>query len=325
MINKLIYGFLLSVIAVSFVLIFFIYHKKEIKKPIIFEVKNGETVKQISKELEEKGIIEHWEIFYFLTRIRQETLKKGTYEFKDKLSPDDVWKILTIGKEKLFSITIVPGDNLFIISEKLKKEKIVPKDEFLKYVFNPENVKKYRLEGTSFEGYFPPETYKFRRNEKVENVVKKFLSIFEKRYLPYKNKFENLKFYDAMKIASMVEKETAIPGEKPIIAGIILNRLKKRMHLQIDATVIYAMYLQNKWEGVLKKTDLKSIKSPFNTYLNYGLPPTPICSFSIETLDSVLNFKKTDYLYYLSIDNQKHIFSKDYQKHKEIIKNSKHH
>ena len=325
MINKIIYSFLIFTISISFVLIFLVYQKKEIKQPVIFEVKNGETVKEISKQLEQKEIVEHWQIMYLLTRIRNQTLKKGTYEFKGNLSPDDVWKILTTGKEKLFSITIVPGDNLFIIAGKLQDKKIVPKEEFLKFSFNPENVKKYNLKGNSFEGYFPPETYMFRRNEKIENVVNKFLSVFNERYLPYSKKFKNIDFYDAMKIASMVEKETAIPEEKPIIAGIILNRLKKRMHLQIDATVIYAMYLENKWKGSIKKSDLKNVKSPFNTYLNYGLPPTPICSFSIETLDSVLNYKKTNYLYYLSVDNQKHIFSEDYKRHKEIIKNFKHH
>jgi UPF0755 protein len=325
MFNKFIYSLLIFLISFSLVLIFFIYHKKEIKEPVIFEVKNGESVKEISRNLERKGIINHWEIFYFLTRIRKETLKKGTYEFKDRLSAEDVWRILSKGKEKLFSITIVPGDNLFIIAEKLENKRITDKKKFLEFVFNPENVKKFNLKGSSFEGYFPPETYLFRRDEKIQVIVNRFLDIFKKRYLPHFQNLEKLKPYDVMKIASMVEKETSISEEKPIIAGIIINRLKKRMHLQVDATVIYAMYLQNRWNGNIKKSDLKSIKSPFNTYLHYGLPPTPICSFSVETVLSTLNYKETDYLYYLTVDNKKHIFSKSYEEHKKIIKTFKNH
>ncbi len=325
MVNRLIYSFFIIVISISFVLIYFIYHKKNIKQPVLFEINNGESIKEVSKKLENQGIVENWELMYLLIRIRNKTVKKGTYEFKDELSLDDIWKIITQGKEKLFPITIVPGDNLFIIAKKLDKNKIVPEKDFLNFTLNPENVKKYRLKGNSFEGYFPPETYLFRRNENIEKVVKQFLDIYNKCYLPILKNSKEIEPYNMMKIASMVEKETSILEEKPIIAGIIINRLKKRMPLQVDATVIYAMYLQNKWSGKLKKTHLKGVKSEFNTYLNYGLPPTPICSFSIETLKSVLNYKKTNYLYYLTIDNKKHIFSESYEKHRRILENIKHH
>ena len=325
MVNRLIYSFFIIVISISFVLIYFIYHKKNIKQPVLFEINNGESIKEVSKKLENQGIVENWELMYLLIRMRNKTVKKGTYEFKDELSLDDIWKIITQGKEKLFPITIVPGDNLFIIAKKLDKNKIVPEKDFLNFTLNPENVKKYRLKGNSFEGYFPPETYLFRRNENIEKVVKQFLDIYNKCYLPILKNSKEIEPYNMMKIASMVEKETSILEEKPIIAGIIINRLKKRMPLQVDATVIYAMYLQNKWSGKLKKTHLKGVKSEFNTYLNYGLPPTPICSFSIETLKSVLNYKKTNYLYYLTIDNKKHIFSESYEKHRRILENIKHH
>lgn len=325
MVNRLIYSFFIIVISISFVLIYFIYHKKNIKQPVLFEINNGESIKEVSKKLENQGIVENWELMYLLIRMRNKTVKKGTYEFKDELSLDDIWKIITQGKEKLFPITIVPGDNLFIIAKKLDKNKIVPEKDFLNFTLNPENVKKYRLKGNSFEGYFPPETYLFRRNENIEKVVKQFLDVYNRRYLPILKNSKEIEPYNVMKIASMVEKETSILEEKPIIAGIIINRLKKRMPLQVDATVIYAMYLQNKWSGKLKKTHLKGVKSEFNTYLNYGLPPTPICSFSIETLKSVLNYKKTNYLYYLTIDNKKHIFSESYEKHRRILENIKHH
>ena len=124
-----------------------------------------------------------------------------------------------------------------------------------------------------------------------------------------------LDFYDVMIIASMVEKETSIPEEKPIIAGVIIKRLQKNMLLQIDPTVIYGLKLKDLWDGKLKHEDLK-IYDEYNTYMVKGLPPTPICSFSVESLKAVINYKDTPYLYYFSPDGKKHIFSTSYEEHK---------
>jgi len=327
MVKKIFLAFSLSFVVIFYLVYEVFFDKNDIKTPIEIEIKKGSSKIEIAKLLKDKNVIDNWQIFLLYSLIKGD-LKAGFYEFQGNLSINDVFNIIHLGKEKLIKVTIIPGDNLFIIAEKLEENNLIKKDEFLKYVFNKENLKKWNLEGTSFEGYFPPETYGFKKNENIDEIINKFLEVFKKRYMPYKEKIENkdysefgikkLSFYQAMIIASMIEKETAIEEEKPIIAGVILNRLKLNMPLQIDPTVIYALYMEDRWSGNLTKKDLH-VKSDFNTYVKNGVPPTPICNFSISSLEAVLNPKKTDYLYYVATKEKYHLFSNDYKTHLENI------
>ncbi len=290
------------------------------KGTALVEIKKGESIKTIAKKLEERGVIKNWVVFYVYSLLRDKTLKYGYYEFEGRLSIKDIWERLYKGKEKLFKFTIFPGDDMLDIAERLDSKGFVKKEEFIAYVFNRENIKNFNLEGDSFEGYFPPETYFLRKSYSVREIVQVFLKEFKRRYSPFEKGFKEgkISFYEAMIIASLIEKETFIEKEKPIIAGVILNRLKKGMYLQIDPTVIYALKLKGQWNGNLTKENMK-VNSPYNTYINYGLPPTPICSFSVSSLKAVLKPLDTDYLYYV-FDGEKHIFSRDYKTHQKNIR-----
>lgn len=312
--------FFSSISLVLSILFFYkINEKIPIEKPVLIKIKKGETVKKIAYKLEKKGVISNKFIFVLYTLIKRKSLKHGYYEFKGSKSIKDIWKILSTGKEKLILFTIIPGEDLIDIGKKLEKAGLVEKAKFYRYVFNQEKVREKGLQGSSFEGYFPPETYFLRKDSSIDEIVDAFLHVFHERYTPILKTAKNLTPYQAMIIASIVEKETSISEEKPIIAGIIINRLKKKMKLQIDPTIIYALKRKEMWDGNLNKKNMK-IKSPYNTYLNYGLPPTPICSFSIESLKAVLNYKKTEYLYYFSADKKTHYFSKTYREHLKKIK-----
>ncbi len=291
-----------------------------VNKSKVIEIEKGESIKSISKKLQQRGIIDNWLVFYVYSIFRGKPLKYGFYEFSGKLSIHEIWNKLYIGKEKLIKFTIFPGDDLIDISDRLQKLGIVKKEDFIRFVFNPENVERFHLKGKSFEGYFPPETYFLRKKSSVSDVVKTFLKEFERKYRPFEKKFKQkgMDFYRSMIIASLIEKETYIEQEKPVITGVIFNRLKLRMHLQIDPTVIYALKVNGRWNGRLSKEDMR-IASPFNTYVNYGLPPTPICSFTLNSLKAVLEPSDTDFLYYV-FDGKKHIFSKSYNEHREIIR-----
>ncbi len=329
---KKIFLALFSVIFTFTLLTVLLNYKLSLSKEI--EIQKGLSISQIGENLENNNIILNRYLFLIYALVKKEPLKAGIYEFKGKYSIIDVYNKIAKGEIKLKLFTIVPGDDLIDISEKLEKENIIEKREFLDYVFNKENVKKFGLVGDSFEGYFPPESYAVGKNETPESLTKKFLEIFNERYLLYKDLIEKkdysdfykskISFYEAMIIASMIEKETFVEEEKPTIAGVIFNRLKANMRLQIDPTVIYALKLTNKWNGKLGKKDIV-YKSPFNTYQTNGLPPTPICSFSLSSLKAVLNPTKTNYYYYvLSKDKSKHIFSENYKTHlKNIEENLK--
>ncbi len=310
------------IFAFSVVLFFVELNHKYNIKTVYVEIKRGYSIKQISRILEEKGVIRNKTVFLIYSKLKGKSLKEGYYQFKGNMSIKDVWYVLYKGKEKLFPFTITPGEDLIDIGEKLEKKGFLKKEVFYRYVFSRENLKKFSLKGNSFEGYFPPETYYLRKNPDVEYVVKTFLKEFRKSYEPllHSKKIKNLSPYQIMIIASLVEKETALTEEKPVIAGVIMNRLKKGMRLQIDPTVIYALKLARLWNGKLTRKMLK-FDSPYNTYVYFGLPPTPISSFSVETLKAVLNYEKTDYLYFFTKDGKKHIFSETYREHlKKMIK-----
>ncbi|WP_029519940.1 endolytic transglycosylase MltG [Persephonella sp. IF05-L8] len=286
----------------------------QLSKPVFVKIHKGESIKDIAEKLEKSGVIKNKDLFILYARYKNKPLKYGFYMFKGKLNIPQVWEILYSGKEKLIKFTIIPGEDLIDIGQKLEKAGFVKKEDFYKYVFDAKNVRWYGLEGKSFEGYFPPDTYYFRKDFTLRNIVETFLRNFKKRYKPVLKPVEDLTPYQVMIVASMVEKETAIIEEKPIIAGIIINRLKKGMKLQIDPTIIYALKLKNQWYGDLTRKNMKT-NSPYNTYLYKGLPPTPICSFSLESLKAVINYKKTDYLYFFSSDGKRHSFSKTYREH----------
>ncbi|WP_293443357.1 endolytic transglycosylase MltG [Persephonella sp.] len=312
-------GFLFAIVAFGFIFLYTQINMKRKIQPVEISIPSGTTISEIGKILEKNRVIKNKFIFILYSKVKGGFPKSGYYRFEGNLSIKDVWEKLYRGKERLFRFTIIPGEDLIDIGEKLENKGFIQKERFYRYVFNKENVRRFGLKGDSFEGYFPPETYHFRKNAEVEEIIKSFLSIFKKRYRPVLKNVNGLSDYEVMIIASLVEKETAVPEEKPIIAGIIIKRLKKGMKLQIDPTVIYALKLQGKWKGKLEKKDME-VDSPYNTYLNSGLPPTPISSFSLQTLKSVINYKETDFLYFFSKDGKRHIFSRSYKEHLKNIK-----
>jgi len=314
--------FLFVPIIIVGVLIFGLYYHTHLKYPVRYteiEIKKGYSIHQIGEILKEKGIIQNKTLFILYSKIKDRPLKYGYYSFNGNLSIADVWLILNKGRERLIRFTIVPGNDLVDIGENLEKRGIIDASSFYSYVFNSENLKKRGLKGSNFEGYFPPETYYLRKNSTPKEIVDVFLKEFYKKYAPVVKKTDILLPYQVMIVASLVEKETSLQEEKPIIAGIIINRLKKGMKLQIDPTVIYALKLAGQWKGNLTKKNMK-INSPYNTYLYKGLPPTPISTFSIESLEAVINFAETDFLYFYSKDGKSHTFSKTYLQHKKNIK-----
>lgn len=310
---------ILTILLTSLYLVYKLYQKHNVDSQVF--IKKGTSTFEIAKKLKEKDIIDFPLLFILYSKIKGNSLKAGYYEFKGYISMIDVYNMMKSGLVKEYIFTIIPGDNLFTIASRLDAEGILNKDSFLKYVFNKENLKKFNIEGDSFEGYLPPETYYIPYKASTEDMIKIFLDVFKKRYMPYKEKFKNksLTFYQGMIIASMIEKEAYLEEEKSKIAGVIFNRLKRDMKLQIDASVIYALMLENRYTGKLRREDMK-FNSPFNTYTNFGLPPTPICSFSLSSLHAVISPQNHSYLYYvLSKDKKSHIFSENYTDHLKNI------
>ncbi len=287
----------------------------KIKKDTQITIIHGTSLKRIANTLNQKGIINNTYLFLLLVSLSGKSVKAGTYCFKKGEGLNKIVKKLTEGNVCSTKITVIPGDNIYTIAEKLEKAGITSKRAFLKLATDPVFLLSKGVSHLSLEGFIVPQTYSFPKNSPPEYVIETFLNYFKKTY--GEDSLFDSRFYKHMIIASLIEKETGSKKEYPLIASVIYNRLKRSMPLQIDATVYYISYIK----GVDKNFKLlKKQTSHYNTYLFEGLPPTPICSFSKESLTAAMHPEKTKYLFYFSPDGKTHIFSKTYRQHLQRLK-----
>jgi len=273
----------------------------------LVEIPENSTAYQIAEILYKNRVIKKISWFLYITNKMkvQDKLKSGIYEFSGRIPLKKVVEKLVKGEVKLVKVTIPEGTNIMEIGEILKKKGVIKnKDEFISY------AKEKKLEGFLF-----PDTYLFPLNSSVESVShymwERFNEVWKKLTGEEITDENYKKVKKIVTVASIVEKEAIFPDEKRIIAGIIYKRLKKGLPIQSCATVEYAI---GNHKPRLTEKDLK-IKSPYNTYLFRGLPPTPICNPGRTSLKASLNPRKTEYLYFLSMGNGRNHFSKTYKEH----------
>jgi len=286
------------------------------------EIKYGTPVPKIAETLEKEGVIKNRYYFLVVHAFKRSKLEAGEYEFEGWLSTYDVYRILEEGKAKLYKVTIKEGYDVFDIAEVLEKNKVCKKEDFLKYALSEEVAQKYNLNTPSMEGFLFPDTYYFSKSthplKVIDVMYKNFLSKTENLRKELRKKHISLETW--VTVASMVEKETFIDEEKPLIAAVIYNRLKRGMKLQIDPTVIYVAKRKGIWKGKLYKS-LFNIDDPYNTYMYYGLPPGPICNPGLSSLKAALHPAKVNYLYFVAKPHYKgHLFAETYLEHLRNLK-----
>lgn len=278
-------------------------------------IKDNLSTKEIAEKLKKENIIKNKIIFFLLAKYLgvEESLKSGIYEFEEKMNIKDVLiKLTEGGLPPYVKVTIPEGLKIVDILDIFVKNNLCTKEEFLNEIENLDKYKKYLFENVaSLEGFLYPDTYFFEK----ENLTKNFemmLNNFNKKFEEaYKNYNGNLSKYDILKLASIVEKEAQIPNERPLIAGVFINRLNLNMLLQADPTLKYI--LPN--AGYTLTSKELEIDSPYNSYKYLGLPPTPICNPGIESIKAALNPEKTDYLYFVAKGDGTHLFAKTFNEH----------
>ncbi len=296
----------------------------------IFTVEMGSTYKDIAQKLEDENFIKSK--YTFMIKYRMNPSKYGEFKYGDhkiegELSISELIKILTSNpaSNNVISVTIPEGFSVDLIAQRMENSGICTYDEFidaakkdiydyefLKFSQNPDSI--YKLEGFLF-----PDTYEFYDMTTAEGVIHAMLSKFESVYLETVGSYDDL--YKIMTIASLIEREATLPSERPLVSGVIYNRLKIDMLLQIDASVIYGKTLgKYDMETVLNK-DLED-DSKYNIYKNKGLPPGPICNPGRESISAAANPASHDYLYYHTDENKNdgsHIFTKTFDEHLETM------
>lgn len=293
-----------------------------------FTIRSGESASEIAASLEAAGLIRSASDFQVLARLRgvQGKLRSGRFSLSPSMTVTAILDILTDG-ELSGTLQILPGSRAAEIADQLAARGIVNRDEFLAVVREGDfsfDFLRDRPDGASLEGYLAPGTYRFIRDMPARDVVQLMLEAFDRDYTPEmraQTAQRGLTVHELVTLASIVEREIVKPEERPLIAGVYLNRLSRGMRLQADPTVQFAIVGQNPkqtsagyWKARLTSVDL-GFSSPYNTYRVDGLPPGPIASPGVAALVAVLEPVESDYLYFVARPDGSHAFARTLQEH----------
>lgn len=285
-------------------------------------IPRGMTYRQAAEQLFKQGLIRDKNIFILIGRATgfDRRLKAGYYPFKGKISMWDVYKAMRDGYIIERSITIVEGDSLYEIRQKLADASIMTPDDF-DNVFNDSSfMREIGVNSPSFEGYLYPDTYAIPKGFEPEETLKIMVERLRKEFTaPLLRKAQAIGFDErqALTLASIIEKEAAVDGERHLISAVYHNRLRRKMPLQADPTAVYGIKPMS--EGV-KSADLKR-KTPYNTYVIRGLPPGPIASPGIKSIRAALAPADVPYLFFVSNGDGTHTFSATVGEHLRAVEN----
>ena len=324
---------LLIIIIISIIIGYNFYKFKEfstkslnnegVLKTII--IPNGSGPQTISNILTKSGIIENTKWFYYYLRWQTKNrglAKAGEYEVASKFSPKQIVDILISGKIKLISITIPEGYNMFEIADLLESSNITKKQLFLNLVQNKQYISNLGVEADSLDGYLFPETYKFAKNSSAKTVVEKMFKSYKQifnKFIKHKLAKFNMSENTVLALASLIEKESAVSNERTMISGVFHNRVKKKMKIQSDPTIIYSILLERgTFDGNIKKSDIR-MNHPYNTYYIRGLPPGAIANPGKESLIAAVNPQKTDNLFFVSKNDGTHEFCPNLKCHNKAV------
>ena len=286
----------------------------------VFEVKKGDTAYSLGKELTEKGLIQNPYLTRVVAKLHSEWVPKvGKYAIQPDMSLLDIMALFDSGKSIFYSITLLEGKTTqeFLLAMKERGNITMT----LLDAPNEEIAKKVGIEGVHPEGQFFANTYRYHDGDTdvsilihAHDLMKQTLNTL------WETKAENLPYktpYEALIMASIIEKETGVPYERPQIARVFISRLEKGMRLQTDPTVIYG--LGDSFTGNLTRKGLRD-SSPYNTYRIFGLPPTPIANVGREAIAAALNPGDTKALYFVAKGDGTHAFSNTLKEHNQAVR-----
>jgi UPF0755 protein len=284
----------------------------------IFIVERGSGLRSVATQLEQRKLIKSKDLFILWALVKggSRNIKAGEYSFNRSMAPVQIYTILTSGAVKTHPLTVPEGLTVQTIAGLFATKGLVDKEEFLGLAMDKGFAASHDIDGPSTEGYLFPDTYVLSKGmgarQILDLMINRFWQVFNSlvqgRDLP-------TSIREIVTLASIVEKETGLAEERPVIASVFLNRLKKRMRLESDPTVIYDL---KDFDGNLTKKDLQA-PSPYNTYRHLGLPPGPIANPGRASLEAVLNPAQTSYLYFVSKNDGTHFFSSTLEEHNRAV------
>lgn len=286
---------------------------------VLVTIPKGSGVRAVGRLLAEKKLITDDIRFLIVARYTKTAgkLKAGEYEIAYNLTPVEVLRVLEQGKVYYHAVTIPEGYDLVQICTIFAEHGWGDKQDFMRLATDPAFIQSLGIDAETLEGYLFPDTYFLTRSTAttetiIQLMVKRFQAVVQD--LPV-NRQQRFTLHQIVTLASMIEKETGAAHERPLIAGVFLNRLDRKMRLQSDPTVIYGV---DGFDGNITKKDLRR-STPYNTYVIHGLPPGPICSPGKEALKAVLFPAETKALYFVARNDGTHVFSTTLRAHNQAV------
>jgi len=277
----------------------------------------GYSTRRIAYELKSAGVIRNATAFAIWHRIhRRRSLKAGEYLFEKTATALEIHDRLVRGDVYVHTVVIPEGFNLFEIAQAIQDAGLGSSQDFLRVATSSTNlIADLAPDAKNLEGYLFPSTYEFTRTQTMEEIAAAMVKQFR---LVAREIGLSANIQKTVTLASIIEKETAVPEERPLVASVYYNRISDKLPLQADPSVIYAELLQGSYGGALHHADLH-VQSAYNTYAHSGLPPGPIGNPGKISLEAALHPETTDYFYFVSDGNSHHRFAHSLEEHNRNV------
>ena len=289
---------------------------------VFVDVPRGAAQRTVARLLADRGVIRNRWLFEAFTRWRSgRTLQAGEYFFDRPSTPVQVFDKIAGGRIFVRELVVPEGYSIFEIADLVEREGITTRNDFLAAAGNPELARGFAPGAPSLEGFLFPATYLFPRHLSGQEIAAAMVRRFQQEWEAVSAQGSNaagLSVQNAVTLASLVERETPQPEERPLVAGVFLNRLNHRIPLQCDPTVAYALELAGQFSGKLEARDLR-FESHYNTYRHGGLPPGPIANPGSMSLRAALDPSRTDMIYFVANAEGGHVFSRTLAEHNRNV------
>jgi UPF0755 protein len=281
------------------------------------DLPRGAGTAGIARELSREGVIRYpWQ--FWLVRLARPSakLQAGEYRFAQAANVLDVFDRIARGDIYYVEFTVPEGSNIFDIARSLEAQAVMPAEDFLQAAADPAPIADLAPNAQTLEGYLFPSTYRLSHSTTAAQLSKMMTGEFRKQWSKLDPHADPQR---TVTLASLVEKETASPRERPLVASVFTNRLAKNMRLECDPTTIYAALLDQRYRGAIHRSDLAS-NNPYNTYQHAGLPPGPIANPGVQSLAAALAPAETKYLYFVAKpEGGAHQFSESIAQHQKAV------
>jgi len=291
------------------------------QQPTVFLIRSGSNIKSIAQDLSMQKIINDPWLFILLAKVKgvETRVRAGEYQIESGMTADDLLEKFTQGSAIQYSFTVIEGWSFRQMLAAIAEDPVI--EHTLQGKSNQEIMALIGHPELHPEGMFFPDTYRFPKGTSDLDFLQRAFQVMQNHLTrEWDQRDEDLPLeskYDALILASIIEKETGAGFERPLISGVFIRRLKKNMRLQTDPTIIYG--LGEEFDGDIRFRDLKK-DTPYNTYLHAGLTPTPIALPGLEAIRAALHPAKTDALYFVSKGDGTHQFSATLDEHNTAVR-----